>query len=326
MAAKRSKRRSHHGTRGFLNPGYGPWRQPHWGLLAPFFARRIAASVLGAVNGSPPSTVSDAVAQLRAAGEDPASVTWLGHATLFVRIGTVRFLTDPVWAPRAGVGPFGARRLVESPIRPAELPPVDFVVVSHNHYDHMDTAALAQLARRGARIFVPLENRETLAAHGIRDVVELDWWETATYKDLLITCVPARHWSRRGLFDTNRALWSGWGISSQTRRFYFAGDTAAFDGFAKIGETLGPIDLAAVPIGAYEPASIMASSHLDPEQAITALEALRARHGVAVHYGTFDLSDEPIDEPPRRFLRASLAAGRGPSRDWVLHVGETRGW
>ena len=206
------------------------------------------------------------------------------------------------------------------------LPHVDFALVSHNHYDHMDIETLARLAEKGTQIFVPLGNAALLDAAGLHGAVELDWWDRRDFEGVTIHCVPARHWSRRGLFDGDRSLWSGWVVVAEDRRFYFAGDTGAFGGFAEIGERFGPIDLAAIPIGAYEPRAMMAPAHINPEEAVDALVALAAKRSVAVHYGTFDLSDEPIDEPPRRFLAASTAAGRGVDRDWVLAIGETRLW
>jgi N-acyl-phosphatidylethanolamine-hydrolysing phospholipase D len=139
-----------------------------------------------------------------------------------------------------------------------------------------------------------------------------------------VACLPTQHWSKRGLADDDRALWASWAVTGPERRFYFAGDTGWFDGFARIAEVFGSFDLAAVPIGAYEPAAMMRASHLDPEQAVRAALALRARRALAIHYGTFDLSDEPLDEPPRRFRDAARAEGLGDDAAWVLRIGETR--
>jgi N-acyl-phosphatidylethanolamine-hydrolysing phospholipase D len=210
----------------------------------------------------------------------------------------------------------------------ADLPPIDFVLISHNHYDHLDLRTLRALAERDpkTRFLVPLGNAKLLREQGIERVEELNWGEETRHGAVAIHCLPAQHWSRRGLGDQNRALWSSWAVVAPDRRFYFAGDTGYFDGFSAIGRALGPFDLAAVPIGAYQPEAMMAQSHLDPEQAVQASRDLRARRALAMHYGTFDLSDEPLDEPPRRFRTAAQAAGIAESDTWVLAIGETRGF
>ena len=144
------------------------------------------------------------------------------------------------------------------------------------------------------------------------------------HRGVRVSCLPAQHWSKRGLSDDNEALWSSWAVVGPERRFYFAGDTGYFDGFARIGAVFGSFDLAAVPIGAYQPVAMMQASHLDPEQAVRAALDLRARRALAVHYGTFDLSDESLDEPPRRFRDAAEEQGLGGEAAWLLRVGETR--
>jgi N-acyl-phosphatidylethanolamine-hydrolysing phospholipase D len=316
---------SHHGERGFLNPGY-PWRQPPISVTGPFFLRRFATSLLGARSSRLERVPNDG-AELRenALGSVP-TVTWVGHSTLLVQMGHVSFLTDPIWSDTASPLPVGPKRYVEPGLRIEDLPRIDFVLISHNHYDHMDLATLRRLAERGTRFFVPLGNAHTLSSAGIGPVEELDWWDAKSVGQVEIFCVPARHWSRRGANDLNKSLWSGWVVTAPDRKFYFAGDTGVFTGFDEIGGRLGPFDLAALPIGAYSPTEMMAPSHLAPEEAIAAAAPLRAQHTVAVHFGTFDLSDEPLEEPPHRFLEASRKAQRGPERDWVLKVGETRLW
>jgi N-acyl-phosphatidylethanolamine-hydrolysing phospholipase D len=198
--------------------------------------------------------------------------------------------------------------------------------VSHNHYDHLDLGALGELRRRqpSVRFFVPLGNGELLRGAGIENVTELDWGESAEVGRVRVHCLPAQHWSARALTDENRALWSSWAVTGATRRVYFAGDTGAFPGFAAIGRELGPFDLAALPIGAYEPTEMMRPVHMDPEEAVAAALALRARRTVGIHWGTYDLTDEPLGEPPLRFRAAVGAAGLDPDQGWVLRIGETR--
>jgi N-acyl-phosphatidylethanolamine-hydrolysing phospholipase D len=158
------------------------------------------------------------------------------------------------------------------------------------------------------------------------DVIELDWWQSATLGNVEVHCVPAQHFSGRSAFGQGRRLWAGWVVAGPTRRFYHAGDTGYFDGFAELARRLGPIDLAALPIGAYDPPEIMRFVHMNAEEAIRATLDLGARRAVAMHWGTFDLTDEPPDEPPGRFRTAAEAAGLGADRAWVLAVGETRRW
>ena len=294
-------------------------------VALPFFARRVFA-FLREAEGLPAREADPAAGIAAATG--PAA-TWINHATVLVRHDGVSYLTDPIWSNRAGPGGrLGARRLEAPPLPIAALPPLDFVLISHNHYDHLDLPALAELHRRqpDVRFFVPLGNGPTLRSAGIDDVVELDWGERAEIRGVAVHCLPARHWSARGPFDENRALWSSWAVVGAARRVYFAGDTGTFATFAEIGNRLGPFDLAALPIGAYEPVAMMQPVHLNPEEAVGAAVSLRAAAILPIHYGTFDLTDEPLDEPPRRFRAALAAAGIAEERGRPLRIGETRGF
>jgi N-acyl-phosphatidylethanolamine-hydrolysing phospholipase D len=304
----------------FENPG-GPIVRAGPSVTLPFFGRRIAAR-FGNPVGLPP-TVELSGWSLRSAPEP--RVTWLGHASVLVQMDGVTFLTDPNWSQTAGPTGFaGAVRLVDPPLPIETLPPIDFVVISHNHYDHLDLPTLRELARLNADlvVFTPLGHAELLGEF-VR-VVELDWGQWADFSGVRVHCLPSRHWSRRGLFDMQRSLWSGWAITGPGRRFYYAGDTAVFEGFRAIGAALGPFDLAALPVGAYEPIPMMRDSHINPEEAARAALEVRATRAMAVHYGTFDLSDEPQDDPPRRFRDAMRAEGAADEAIWVLAIGESR--
>jgi L-ascorbate metabolism protein UlaG (beta-lactamase superfamily) len=172
---------------------------------------------------------------------------------------------------------------------------------------------------------VPLGLKAWFADLGITDVEELDWWQSRTERGLTLTCLPAQHFSGRTLRDRNRRLWAGWAVGG-SKRFFFAGDTGYYEAFKEIGARLGPFDLAAVPIGAYLPAVIMKASHTTPEEALQVFEDVRGRQFVPIHWGTFDLAEEPIEEPPKRLAAEAERRRLGPDRVWILRHGETRTW
>jgi N-acyl-phosphatidylethanolamine-hydrolysing phospholipase D len=292
----------------------------------PFFWRRITGSFRDRT-GAPEVLGNDGVFLRENATHSEPTVTWVGHSTLLVQMDHVTFLTDPIWSATPSPVSFaGPRRFVPPGIAIEDLPPIDFVVISHNHYDHLDLPTLVALAERDpdTRFFVPLNNGPLLRDNGIENVMELDWGSSVDHEGTRIYCLPAQHWSKRGLSDDRVALWSSWAVIGAERRFYFAGDTGYFDGFENIADAIGPFDLAAVPIGAYEPVEMMKSSHMNPEEAVQAAIDLQATRALAMHYGTFDLSDEPLDEPPRRFKDAAAQTRLGTDEAWLLAIGETR--
>ena len=260
-----------------------------------------------------------------AIGHNP-SITWIGHSTFLVRMDGVTFLTDPIFSERASPVSFtGPARLVEPGVPLDALPPLDFALVSHDHYDHLDLPTITALAHRGVPIFVPLGMGELIESAG-GFATELDWWQSRKAGRVRITCVPAQHFSGRWIDDGNKRLWSGWVVEGATRRFFHAGDTGYFDGFAEIAKRIGPPDLAALPIGAYDPASIMRFVHMNPEEAMQAAVDLHAGIAVGMHYGTFDLTEEPLDEPPRRFHAAASQHTLDGVTAWTMKIGETRAW
>jgi N-acyl-phosphatidylethanolamine-hydrolysing phospholipase D len=313
----------------FTNP-IGKLSHGSFGVRLPFFVRRIAGSFRSRP-GAPGSIPNDGAWLRENALHSVPTVTWVGHATLLVQMDHVTFLTDPTWSSTASPVSFaGPRRFVPPGIALDDLPPIDFVVVSHNHYDHLDLGTLVTLAERNpdTRFFLPLGNGRLLVEKGIANarVEELDWGETREHEGVVVHCLPAQHWSRRGLGDEGKALWASWAVTGPERRFYFAGDTGYFDGFVRIAAAFGRFDLAAVPIGAYLPVAMMKAAHLNPEEAVQAALDLRAERALAMHFGTFDLSDEPLDAPPRRFRAAALHSALGEDGAWLLQVGETRGF
>lgn len=247
---------------------------------------------------------------------EPARLTWLGHASWLVQLDGVSLLVDPVLGP-AIFG--GIERNVAPGLTTDQLPRIDAQLVSHGHYDHLDLPTLKAV---GAPVVAGRRQGPLLRGEGL-SCTELGWWETTRVGEVEITFVPAQHWSRRGLFDTNEALWGGFVIRGRGAAVYHAGDTASFAGFAEIGRRFPGLDAAMLPIGAYDPAWFMERQHLNPEQALAAFEALGARTFLAMHWGTFKLTDEPLDEPPVRLEAERRRLGLAAERVRVLAVGET---
>ena len=253
--------------------------------------------------------------------EGHAGVTFIGHSSFHLQLGSLSVLTDPVWSERCSpVGWAGPRRARAPGRRLDELPRVDLVLVSHNHYDHLDLASLrAVVARDDPMILTPLGNAALLAEAGTRRVRELDWWEGhEAAPGVRVVGTPARHFSARTPFDRNRALWGGFMVEWAGGRVLFAGDSGAGPHWGEIRHRVGAPDLALLPIGAYAPRSLMAAVHMDPAEAVAAHRALGARRSVGMHFGTFQLTDEAVGEPVAR-----LAAG-GVDAFTVLGFGETR--
>lgn len=254
------------------------------------------------------------------------AATWLGHASYLLRWGGCTLLADPflgnVAAPRPAPTP---RRFVRPALRAHELPPIDWLLISHSHYDHFDVPTLSRLPNKGdIRVVVPLGLGGKLRRLGYRHVHELDWWQSVATQGLIVTAVPAIHFSRRGPFDGNRSLWCGFVVETTGgKRFYFAGDTAYHSVFKEIGESFAPIDLALLPIGAYEPREVMAASHVNPEEAAAIADDVGARTVAAMHWGSIRLTEEPPFEPPQRFRRALEERGFRYGQIWIPAIGET---
>jgi L-ascorbate metabolism protein UlaG (beta-lactamase superfamily) len=254
-----------------------------------------------------------------------AVITFIGHATLLIQTAAGNILTDPMYSRRAG--PFnllGPRRARLPGVRFDDLPPIAMVLLSHNHYDHCDLPTLRRLARRFDPLVVtPLGNAALVRSAGIRRVVELDWWEEARGTTWPLTLTPARHFSARTPFDRNRALWGGFVLTVGERRIYFAGDTAYARLFADVRRRFGRIDLALLPIGAYEPRWFMSAVHMNPAEAVQAHRDLEASTSIGMHFGTFQLTSEAIDDPLRE-LAAACRASDVPSSAFVtLPFGES---
>ena len=258
-------------------------------------------------------------------GPDELAVSFVGHATFLIQVGSTSLLTDPVYSRRASPLSFVGPRRVRAPgVRFEELPPISLVLLSHNHYDHCDLKTLRSLARRfPLRLVTPLGNGRLVRSAGIRQFEELDWWQRASAAPFPITLTPAQHFSARSLFDRNRALWGGFLIEAGGYRIFFAGDTGYGPHFREIAARLGPIDLALLPIGAYEPRWFMKDIHMNPVEAVQAHLDLAARRSVAMHFGTFQLTPEGIEEPARELAKAIRERGLPAEQFRVLEVGES---
>jgi L-ascorbate metabolism protein UlaG (beta-lactamase superfamily) len=266
--------------------------------------------------GVPVPAVDNDGRALRAAAHD--ALTWVGHATYLVQLGGTSILLDPVMG--MSLGGFVPRNVAPG-LTWSALPPIDVVCVTHNHRDHMDAPTLKKLGRDPVFV-VPKGLRRWFSRAG-KKVVELDWWQTEQIGRITITFVPSQHWSRRGLLDENHSLWGGYVIEHDGLRVYHSGDTAWFEGFTTIGERCGPLEAAMLPIGAYAPRWFMKTQHMDPDDAVRAFSALGANRFVAMHWGTFKLTDEPLDEPPQVLLERWEHAALPDRRRHVPAIGET---
>lgn len=257
------------------------------------------------------------------------TATWIGHATLLMQLDGHNILTDPQFSRRASpVQWAGPQRVVPPAMTIEQLPPIDYVVISHDHYDSLDTDSIQALFKRPGgdqTVFVvPLKLKTWFENQGIQNVVELDWWESYSQDYITITAVPAQHWSKRSMFSRNKTLWAGWVIKTPGFNFYFCGDSGYYAPlFQEIGAKLGPFDLAAIPIGAYEPRWFMKKHHINPEESVQVHLDLRAEQSVAIHWGTFILTDEPLDEPPQRLQEALQTKGIPADTFRVLQHGES---
>jgi N-acyl-phosphatidylethanolamine-hydrolysing phospholipase D len=331
---------SHHAPNGrFRNPWAGSVEHG-FGSALQWTVDRARKGRLGfRARGEPPRNVEPSAIPSRAPVSE-CRVTWIGHSTFLLQIGGINVLTDPMFSERASPVQFaGPRRLVPPGLTLDALPALDLVLQSHNHYDHFDDASIRALARHSpaAMWCAPLGVGARLRERGVTTVTECDWHDDArcpgaegAVARANVTCVPARHFSGRSLMDRNSTLWCGWTLAAGSHRIYFAGDSAYHPDFAAIGERSGPFDAVLMPIGAYDPRWFMSSVHMNPEEAVQAFAEVRSAHPLhpsvmaAMHWGTFVLTDEPVDEPPSRTRTAWSDHGLPADALWILAPGETR--
>jgi len=318
-------RPAHHVPGGFRNPDPAFSRPPGWTRWT-FILRRAWQSLTSPRRFDAPRVANDGAA-LRAV-PPPTAITWIGHATLLVQLDGLGILTDPQWSDRAGPTSWlGPRRLGPPGLAFESLPRIDVVVVSHDHFDHLDLPTVRRLAATHDPLFlVPLGMRDWFRDNGMSHVEELDWWQEYQYRGVRFVCVPAQHFAQRSFWDGNRRLWASWAIVGRERRLYFGGDTGYFGGFREAGRRLGPFDVAALAIGSYLPAEIMKAVHTTPEEAVQAFLDLDGGVMLGMHWGTFDLAEEPLEEPPVRMRVEFERRHLDPARAWILKIGETRPW
>jgi L-ascorbate metabolism protein UlaG (beta-lactamase superfamily) len=253
------------------------------------------------------------------------ALTFVNHSTFLLQTGAATILTDPVWSDRASPLPFAGPRRVHAPGVPFDrLPRIDIVLVSHNHYDHMDLHTLRRLeARDRPRFVTGTGNAPFLRARGLSRVDELTWWQSIDLGAVRVAMGPAQHFSARTPFDRNRTLWGSFVIEGDWPRVFFAADTGYWRHFEEVRASFGAIELALLPIGAYEPRWFMRPAHMNPAEAVQAHLDLQARLSVAMHFGTFRLTDEARDEPPQQLGEALDARGVPRDRFRVLRPGQT---
>jgi L-ascorbate metabolism protein UlaG (beta-lactamase superfamily) len=307
-------RSDHFDGRRFCNPN-GANGQPFWKVPRLLLTPRIPW----------PSEVSVEPRRPPNPGPDEVVVTFVGHSSFLIQAAAANVLIDPVFSRRVSPFSFAGPRRARAPgVRFDDLPPISLVLLSHNHYDHCDLATLQLLERRfHPPAVTPLGNVRLLRSAGFRQVEELDWWETASAAPFPVTVTPAQHFSARGPFDRNRALWGGFLIETGGRRILHAGDSGYGPHFREIGARLGPIDLALLPIGAYEPRWFMKDIHMNPAEAVQAHLDLAARQSIAMHFGTFQLTPEGIDEPVRNLSKALRERSVPAERFRAVEVGES---
>ncbi len=311
----------------FENPQ--PLYNDAWGMLAGMFSRQQPAEPEAPVAVE---TITDG--RFDGPVPDGLRITWFGHSSVIIEVDGHRFLADPVWGERTSPIPWlGPKRFYAPPLALEALPEVDAVLISHDHYDHLDRPTIEALAPRGMTFVVPLGVGAHLEGWGVspEQLIELDWWDTHRFGDVELTMTPSRHASGRQVFDQNRTLWASYALVGPEHRVFFSGDTGLFPGLREIGERLGPFDLTMFEVGAYDPA--WPDWHLGPEQAVQAHRLVRGRHLLPIHWGLFNLAYHGWTEPIERTLAAAqaqnvsvLAPPPGRTLQLASEVPETERW
>ena len=329
----------HHTPQGFRNNYGASGGKPFSEFLKWQWERRTAPEP-----AVPPQPTPTAVPDLNflsanataGAAMQPA-LTWIGHATMLVQSDGLNMLTDPIFSERASPLSFlGPKRRQPPGLALSQLPRIDAVLITHNHYDHLDLGSVQALAKQpgGSPLFlVPLGIAAWMKSVGIENVAELDWWEQHRLKGVEFQLTPVQHWSGRSYWDRTETLWGGWAVFGPGLHWFFAGDTGYSRDFADIRQRFAPrqgaaqgggFDLALLPVGAYEPRWFMSDQHVNPEESVRIHREVGAKRSVGMHWGTFQLTDEPLDQPPKDLQRAREAQGIGADQFSLMAIGETR--
>ena len=256
------------------------------------------------------------------------TLTWIGHASFLLQVNGINILTDPHLTKRASPVIFaGPSRTTPPGLSLEDLPDIDIIVISHNHYDHLDYQTILKITRKQKNnqplVLVPLKLKKLLESFGARNVKELEWWENTTFKNLTIHSVPVQHWSNRS-FNTNKTLWCGWVFETEGFKCVFVGDTGYSKDFLSIQKKFGFMDLSLIPIGAYAPRWFMKDHHCNVEEAIQIHKDLKSKKSIAMHWGTFQLTDEPMDEPPKLLEKLTVQKNLLPDEFTVMIHGESK--
>ncbi len=254
-------------------------------------------------------------------------VAWIGHATFLIKLGDTTIITDPVFEKNMGPLIFGPKRFVDPAIDLKELPEVNLFLLTHNHYDHLSTRTIQRFPYKKSKVLAPLKLGKYFTKNGFSDVSEMDWYDQIKVNDLKITLVPAVHWSKRSLWDTNKTLWGSFLIEYKNKKIFFASDTGYGNIYKELGEKYGPIDLTFINIGAYNfypmaPQKDKSIYHTNPEEALNIGKDLKSKKVLGMHWGTVVLSLEPLFEPPKRFKNSSNQYGYHPDDAIIFKIGQ----
>lgn len=305
QTAGEADRPAHHGDDGFRNPYLVPEERSFFSYLRMrWFGDTEWADYQATADRVP--TVQTPLEQIMDPPPQVPQITWIGHATVLVQYAGINILTDPIFSQRASPFSFmGPKRATQPALSIEQLPEIHIVLISHNHYDHLDECTVKAIGD-GAAWLVPLEYQAWFAERGVTNVIEFDWWDSREIGGARVTATPSQHWTGRGLLDRYEQLWAAWAVQIDGFKFWFGGDTGYRQKiFTEIGRRLGPFDLGLIPVGGYAPRWFMKDMHVNPEEAVQLHRDIGARFSLGIHWGAFPLTAEPIDEPPARLRRAA---------------------